>query len=93
MSDLLPVGTEVHCKYDGYEFDGKIARQPGPRFKNQYLIEVTRGTGHIMEGSLHDGGLSGDDGDCWFVQMKNVKPLFPEYKYNPDQTGDTEEDI
>lgn len=92
MNDPIPVGTEVHCKYLDYEFDGRIARHPSTRFSSQYLIEVIRGTGHQQEICLHDGG-NGEAGDCWFVLTKDVREKFPEYKYDPSQQGDREDDI
>jgi len=40
--------------------------------------------GHNADGSVKDGY-------GWFVELKNIERV--EYKYNPDQTGDMEEDI
>lgn len=83
----LPIGTEVHCKYLDYEFNGRIVRGG----YSQYLVEVYRGTGHKNENDLHNG--PGRPGDCWFFSKKHVKELYPEYQYDPSQAGDTEEDI
>lgn len=93
MSDLLPVGTEVHCKYSvgDFEFDGRIVEIGKGGYYGRYLVEVTRGTGHQREESLHDG--RGNSGDCWFVQTKDVQAFYPEYKYDPSQQGDREDDI